>query len=130
MNGDEQVTVLNKKLYPELQQQYCADPSSGVCPCCNVGDEFEFYRDDVRDDFWHMGINTLTKTTGDADAVAGGPKLPFCSEAWDTISCCIYTGLQGGSIMKGWMKRENEMITCCSDEARPVIFNIERIDCE
>ena len=54
-------------------------------PLYNVGDEFEFYRDDVRDDFWHMGINTLTKTTGDADAVAGGPKLPFCSEVWDAI---------------------------------------------
>lgn len=77
-----------------------------------------------------MGINTLTQTIGDADAVAGGPKLPFCSEVWDAISCCIYTGLQGGSIMKGWRKRENEMITCCSDEARPVTFKIERIDCE
>lgn len=130
MNGDEQVTVLNKKLYPELQQQYCADPSFGVCPCYNVGDEFEFYRDDVRDDFWHMGINTLTKTTGDADADAGGPKLSFCFEVWDAISRYIYTGLQGGSIMKGWRKRENEMITCCSDEARLVIFDIERIDCE
>ena len=71
-----------------------------MCPRYNVGDEFEFYRDDVRDDFWHMGINTLTKTTGDADAVAGGPKLPFCSEVWDAISFCIYTGLQGGSIIK------------------------------
>lgn len=101
-----------------------------MCPCYNVGDEFEFYRDDVRDDFWHMGINTLTQTTGDADAVAGGPKLPFCSEVWDAISRYIYTVLQGGSIMKGWMKRENEMITCCSDEVRPIIFNIERIDCE
>ena len=128
MNGDEQVTVLNKKLYPELQQQYCADLSSGVCPCYNVGNEFEFYRDDVRDDFWHMGINPLTKTTGDADADAGGPKLSF--EVWDAISRYIYTGLQGGSIMKGWRKRENEMITCCSDEARLVIFDIERIDCE
>ncbi|MBS5078384.1 MAG: TIGR04076 family protein [Veillonella sp.] len=33
--------------------------------------------------------------------------------------------LQGGSIMKGWMKNENEMITCCSDGTRPVIFKIE-----
>ena len=106
MKHKVKVTVLDKKLYSELQQQYCADPSSGVCPCYNVGDEFEFYRDDVRDDFWHMGINTLTKTTGDADAVAGG------------------------SIMKGWMERENEMITCCSDGTRPVIFKIERIDYE
>ena len=31
------VTVLDKKLYPELQKLYCADPESGACPCYNVG---------------------------------------------------------------------------------------------
>lgn len=25
------VTVIDKKLYPELQQRYCADPQSGPC---------------------------------------------------------------------------------------------------
>ena len=130
MKHKVKVTVLDKKLYPELQQQYCADPVSGACPCYNAGDEFVFYRDDKRDDFWHMGLNTLVKTDGDADAVAGGPKMPFCSEAWDAISRYIYTGLQGGSIMKGWMQNENEMIACCSDGTRPVIFKIERIDYE
>ena len=30
--------------------------------------------------------------------------MPFCSEAWDVLSRYIYIGLQGGSIMKGWMK--------------------------
>ena len=75
-----------------------------------------------------MGLNTLVKTTGDPDAVAGGPKMPFCSEAWDAIFRYIYTGLQGGSIMKGWMSAENTMIACCSDGTRPVIFRIERID--
>ena len=66
------ITVIDKKLYPELQQQYCHDPNSGICPCYNVGDEFVFYRDDERDDFWHMGLNTLIKTSGNADTVAGG----------------------------------------------------------
>lgn len=56
--------------------------------------------------------------------------MPFCSELWDAISRYIYTGLQGGSIMKGWMAHENEMIACCSDGTRPVIFRIERIDYE
>lgn len=27
--------------------------------------------------------------------------------------------------MKGWMERENEMIACCSDGTRPVIFRID-----
>ena len=31
------VTVLDKKLYSELQQEYCAVPDSGKCPCYYVG---------------------------------------------------------------------------------------------
>ena len=100
------------------------------CPVYNKGDEFVFYRDDERDDYWHCGLNTLVKTDGNPDEIAGGPKKPFCSEAWDAISRYIYTGLQGGSIMKGWMSDENAMIACCNDGTRPVIFKIERIDYE
>ena len=122
MKHKVRLTVIDKKLYPELQQQYCADPNSGACPCYNVGDVFEFYRDEENDHFWHSGMNTLVKTTADPDTVAGGPKIPHCSELWDAISRYIYTGLQGGSIMKGWMAKENEMIACCSDGTRPVIF--------
>ena len=106
MKHKVKVTVIDKKIYPELQEKYCADPKAGMCPC----------------------YNTLVKTSAAPNTVAGGPKMPHCSEAWDAISRYIYTGLQGGSIMKGWMKRENEMICCCSDGTRPVIFKIERID--
>lgn len=120
--------VVDKKLYPDLQQKYCADADSGECPCNNVGNEFIFERDGGKDDFWHLGLDNLVKTSADPDKIAGGPKLPFCSEAWDTISRYFCTGLQGGSIMRGWMKDENTMITCCSDGTRPVIFKIERID--
>jgi len=126
MKHKVKVTVIDKKLYQELQQQYCADPDSGECPCYNIGDEFIFERDGDKDDFWHMGLNTLTKTDANPDTVAGGPKMPHCSEAWDAISRYIYTGLQGGSIMNGWMRDENVMICCCSDGTRPVIFKIER----
>ena len=86
MKHKVRVTVLDKKLYPELQREYCADPAAGACPCYN----------DKRDDFWHMGLNTLVHTSGDADSAAGGPRMPFCSEAWDAISRYIYAGLQGG----------------------------------
>ena len=75
-----------------------------------------------------MGLNTLVRTDADPRTVAGGPDMPFCSEAWDAISRYLYTALQGGSIMKGWMSEENTMIACCSDGTRPVIFKIERID--
>lgn len=128
MQHKVKVTVLDKKFYPELQAQYCADPCSGVCPCYNVGDEYIFERYGTSDDFWHMGLNTLTHCTGDETLTAGGCQLPHCSEAWDAISRYIYTALQGGSIMRGWMKDERVMITCCSDGTRPVIFKIERLD--
>lgn len=68
------VTVIDKKLYPELQEKYCADSKAGVCPCYNVGDEFIFERDGDKDDFWHMGLNTLVKTNGNPDTVAGETK--------------------------------------------------------
>jgi len=56
MKHKVKVTVIDKKIYPELQEKYCADPKAGMCPCYN------------------------------------------------------------------------EMICCCSDGTRPVIFKIERID--
>jgi uncharacterized repeat protein (TIGR04076 family) len=130
------VTVLDKKLYPELQKQYCADPESGKCPCFNVGDEFVFERNEERDDFWHMGEGTLIKAGKPDEKTAecyqeehcGSKGVPFCSEAWDAISRYIYTGLQGGAIMHGWTNDDHVMIACCSDGTRPVIFKIERID--
>lgn len=114
MKHSVKVTVLDKKLFPELQREYLADPKSGACPCFEVGDEFLFERADGRDDFWHFGQ--------DRD-----PRFP-CAEAWDAISRYIYTGLQGGSIMKGWTRDERIMIACCNDGTRPVVFKIERFD--
>lgn len=122
------LTVIDKKLYPELQAQYCADPNSGACPCYNVGDEYIFERYGKADHFWHMGIGTLTKAGSGPEGIAGSAELPHCSEAWDAVSRYIYTALQGGSIMRGWMNDERVMITCCSDGTRPVIFKIERLD--
>ena len=128
MQHKVKLTVLDKKVYPELQAQYCVDPNSGACPCYNIGDEFIFERYGAADDFWHIGLNTLRQSTGTAASGAGTPSLPHCSEAWDAFSRYIYTGLQGGSIMRGWMNDERVMITCCSDGTRPVIFKVERMD--
>lgn len=76
------------------------------------------------------GLDPLVHTDSDPDTVAGGPKMPHCSQAWDAISRYIYTGLRGGSIMRGWMEKENEMICCRSDGRRHVIFQAERTDYE
>lgn len=56
MKHKVKVTVIDKKLYPELQQEYCAEPNSGMCPCYNVGDEFIFEREDGKDDFGIWGL--------------------------------------------------------------------------
>ena len=72
------VTVLDKKLYPELQAQFCANPVSGKCPCYNVGDEFLFERNDERDDFWHMGAGTLIKSGEPDGGVLRSPGTMHC----------------------------------------------------
>ena len=128
MQHKVKLTVIDKKLYPELQAQYCKDPSAGACPCYNVGDVFIFERYGAADDFWHIGFNSLRQTAYTAESIAGGTSFPHCSEAWDAISRYIYTGLQGGAIMRNWMDDERIMIACCSDGTRPVIFKIEGID--
>ena len=106
------ITVLRKECYRDLQEEYLADPNSGVCPMFEVGQEFILERNGERDDFWHMLDGK------------------FCSEAWEDISRYVYTALQGGSIMKGWTNDEKMMIACCNDGTRPVIFKIERMDVE
>lgn len=106
------VTVIDKKCYEDLQRAYLADPESGPCKCFEVNDEFLFDAD--HDDFWHFGRDL---------------EKPFpCAESWDAISRYVYAALQGGSIMRGWTRDEREMIACCNDGTRPVIFKIERID--
>jgi uncharacterized repeat protein (TIGR04076 family) len=104
------VTVIDKKVFSDLQEKFLADKKSGECPFYKIGDEFIFERYGDEDTFWTMG------------------KGSQCSEAWDCISRYIYTALQGGSIMRNWTNNENFMIACCNDGTRPVIFKIERID--
>lgn len=106
------ITVLRKEFYPDLQEEYLANPKSGVCPMFEVGQEFILERNGERYDFWHMLDGK------------------FCAEAWDAMSRYVYTALQGGSIMKGWTNDEKMMIACCNDGTRPVIFKIERMDVE
>ena len=64
------------------------------------------------------------------DSFREGNKTVQDGIAFDTGIIRRDAELQGGSIMKGWMAKENEMICCCSDGTRPVIFKVERIDYE
>ena len=104
------ITVLENKVFPELQKKYLANPDSGPCPCFKAGDTFLLKRTPEQDDFYHLLHGK------------------FCGEAWDAISRYVYTALQGGSIMHKWTNDERMMIACCNDGTRPVVFKIERID--
>ena len=44
------VTVIDKKLYPELQEAYCRSPKSRACTCYNVADTFISERAPGKDD--------------------------------------------------------------------------------
>ncbi len=102
--------VIDKKVFPDLQEKYLADPQSGACPFYEIGAEYLFERYGDEDTFWTQG------------------KGAHCSEAWDCFSRYVYTALQGGSIMRNWTNDEHMMIACCNDGTRPVIFKIERLD--
>lgn len=64
MKHKVRVTVLKKNLYPELQQAYCADPHAGAVPLLSRRGCFRVLPRRQRDDFWHMGVNTLVRTKG------------------------------------------------------------------
>ena len=77
MQHKVKLTVIDKKLYPDLQAQYCADPASGACSCYHVGDEFIFERYGTADDFWHMGLKTLKQTVHTAEALREAQYFPI-----------------------------------------------------
>lgn len=110
MKYECKITVLETKVFPDLQEKYLANPKSGPCPFFKPGDTFVLKRTPEQDDFYHL-MNGR-----------------FCGEAWDAVSRYVYAALQGGSIMRKWTNDDRMMIACCNDGTRPVIFKIERID--
>lgn len=76
MQHECRITVLETKVFPELQEKYLADPKSGPCPCFKVGDTFLLKRTPQQDDFYHL------------------MNGKFCGEAWDAVSRYVYTALQ------------------------------------
>lgn len=68
MQHECKITVLETKVFPELQEKYLANPKSGSCPCFKAGDTFILKRTNQQDDFYHL------------------MNGKFCGEAWDAIS--------------------------------------------
>jgi len=71
-----------------------------VCPFYNVGDEF----------------------------IIDQVKLPegFCVSAFSDLYRYIFALRTGSNF--SWMKKEGEVLACCTDAFRPVVFKIERIE--
>ncbi len=97
------ITVLKKTINAELAEEYCVGDIK-KCPVFEEGDVFE------------TGLEKPEK---------------FCLWAWNDIFKYMTVFLAEGSFAKGvfegWMKDSRQMITCCTDGIRPVIFKIELI---
>lgn len=99
------ITVLKRMLNSELASEY-AGVEVTECPFFKEGQEF----------------------------IGGFFEKPqnFCQWAWDDIYKVVCSLSSGGNyntgIFKDWMKRDNNMIVCCSDGLRPVCFKVERIE--
>lgn len=104
------VTVLDKKIFPELQAQYCAVADSGKCPCYNVGDEFIFYRNDERDDYWHCGEGTLVKSGKPDEGCLQSPGTAHCG----SVGCCQPLYLYCASRRKhyAWLDKGRQSYDC------------------
>ena len=84
----------------ELADKYCGSQTS-ACTAFEEGQEF------VLDDL--------------------NQPPDFCSWAWTDITKVLLTLNKEGNF-KPWMKADNNIIACCTDGIRPVIFNIERVE--
>ena len=56
----------------------------------------------------------------------GTPPEGFCPNAWQDIVGYVRVLHHGGSFYP-WLS-ENEMIRCCTDGLRPVVFRLERVN--
>ena len=54
MQYECKITVLETKVFPELQEKFLANPKSGKCPFFSVGDTFVLKRTAQQDDFYHL----------------------------------------------------------------------------
>lgn len=97
------ITVLRKMSNPDYAEQYCSKGvSDSVCSAFSEGQEF---------------VTTFGK----------GMPEGFCAWAWDDIYKYIAVFASRGNMGDSfkWMKDNNNVIACCTDGVRPVVFKIE-----
>ena len=97
--SDVKITVLKKVETGEVFEEYAGEEAQPVCPVVELGAEF------------------VSKNMGMPEG--------FCSWAWADIQRDVAHLSMGGDFP--WMKEKGEMISCCTDGLRPVIFKLERV---
>ena len=93
------ITVLKMMFNQDLADEYC-QPDVTPCPAFSEGQEFIVERE---------------KPEG------------FCDWAWNDIYK-VYMTLRWGGDFTPWMRDGNQIIACCTDGIRPVVFRLERIE--
>ena len=111
MKHECKVTVLETKVFPDLQREYLADPESGPCPCFAAGQEFLFRREAGADDL--------------ALRARLGPGVPLRRG----VGLHLALHLHGAAGRLHHARLDDRlMVACCNDGTRPVVFKLERID--
>ncbi|MDP3179891.1 MAG: TIGR04076 family protein [Spirochaetaceae bacterium] len=98
------ITVLKTTFNKDLVDLYVSEERKktiGPCEVFKEGQEFE------------------------ADAVSGMPQ-GFCAWAWDDIYKVVVGYFADGDFGM-WYRNGKEIIACCTDGTRPVIFKIEKL---
>jgi len=99
------ITVLKRSYNKELAEQYVEAEllkKHGPCEIFSEGQEFV------------------------TEVFAGIPK-GFCPWAWDDLYKAL-VGFAADGNYGMWYQNKNNLIACCSDGIRPVVFRIEKIN--
>jgi uncharacterized repeat protein (TIGR04076 family) len=94
------ITVLKRMFNQDLADEYC-QPNTALCDVFSDGQEFV--------------VESFNQPDG------------FCAWAWNDIQKELMGLLKGGGFAP-WMKADNNIIACCTDGIRPVVFNLERLE--
>ncbi len=97
------ITVIKKHFNQDLAKTYCEGQVTS-CPVFEEGQEFVYS---------HFG--------------EGNKPSEFCESAWHDLYKNVMTLCSSGSF-KGWMKKKNVVISCCTDGIRPVVFKLEAVE--
>ena len=86
------------------------------------------YDQELVDKYSSEKITPCSLFTDGQEFVTEGLEQPegFCSWAWNDIHKCFLTLTMDGEF--SFMKAKNNIIACCTDGIRPVVFNIERME--